>query len=301
MSIDLSHGRGSRCTRRTSARTSTCCACPAMQHVFIGHGDSDKLASVNPFSKVYDEVWMAGRRGPRPLRHRRRRRPRRGHRRGRAARSWRPSTSARRAPDAPVRPSSTPPPGRAGPTTRATPRSCTWGRRIVRALLDHAPAGPGDLQAAPAYRHPRQAATPRTPADPSRCCERPWHHGPRSARRTRRPAAARDGRPRPGLAAGGRSQAPGRHRAASRASLRLLQPGRPADHRHLQRGGGLHRQRQAVRGDQRGRACRETVFRERYPSSEAGYLLGEDLAELPAVLQALEHGPRTPWRAPGAS
>ncbi|MFF3447463.1 hypothetical protein ACFYXJ_10065 [Streptomyces sp. NPDC002667] len=36
---------------------------PTIQHVFIGHGDSDKLASVNPFSKVYDEVWTAGRAG----------------------------------------------------------------------------------------------------------------------------------------------------------------------------------------------------------------------------------------------
>ncbi|MGW1077614.1 hypothetical protein [Streptomyces sp. NPDC002537] len=33
---------------------------PTMKHVFIGHGDSDKSASVNPFSKVYDEVWTAG-------------------------------------------------------------------------------------------------------------------------------------------------------------------------------------------------------------------------------------------------
>jgi hypothetical protein len=33
---------------------------PNIQHVFIGHGDSDKQASVNPFSKVYDEVWVAG-------------------------------------------------------------------------------------------------------------------------------------------------------------------------------------------------------------------------------------------------
>ena len=56
---------------------------PTMKHVFIGHGDSDKLASVNPFTKVYDEVWTAGRAGPRPLRAGRRRRPRRGHRRGR--------------------------------------------------------------------------------------------------------------------------------------------------------------------------------------------------------------------------
>ncbi|MFE4669946.1 hypothetical protein ACFRI7_23915 [Streptomyces sp. NPDC056716] len=36
---------------------------PTIKHVFIGHGDSDKLASVNPFSKVYDEVWTAGRAG----------------------------------------------------------------------------------------------------------------------------------------------------------------------------------------------------------------------------------------------
>ncbi|MCN9239486.1 hypothetical protein NGF19_01585 [Streptomyces sp. RY43-2] len=36
---------------------------PTVKHVFIGHGDSDKLASVNPYSKVYDEVWTAGRAG----------------------------------------------------------------------------------------------------------------------------------------------------------------------------------------------------------------------------------------------
>ncbi|MFI6645660.1 CDP-glycerol glycerophosphotransferase family protein [Streptomyces sp. NPDC050504] len=33
---------------------------PGMRHVFVGHGDSDKAASVNPFSKVYDEVWVSG-------------------------------------------------------------------------------------------------------------------------------------------------------------------------------------------------------------------------------------------------
>lgn len=36
---------------------------PSMQHVFVGHGDSDKIASVNPFSKAYDEVWTAGKAG----------------------------------------------------------------------------------------------------------------------------------------------------------------------------------------------------------------------------------------------
>ncbi|HEX6445528.1 MAG TPA: hypothetical protein VF053_10600 [Streptosporangiales bacterium] len=36
---------------------------PGVRHVFIGHGDSDKTASFNPFSKVYDQVWVAGRAG----------------------------------------------------------------------------------------------------------------------------------------------------------------------------------------------------------------------------------------------
>lgn len=36
---------------------------PSIQHVFVGHGDSDKIASVNPFSKAYDEVWTAGKAG----------------------------------------------------------------------------------------------------------------------------------------------------------------------------------------------------------------------------------------------
>lgn len=33
------------------------------KHVFIGHGDSDKTPSFNPYTKVYDEVWVAGRAG----------------------------------------------------------------------------------------------------------------------------------------------------------------------------------------------------------------------------------------------
>ncbi|HVV75563.1 MAG TPA: CDP-glycerol glycerophosphotransferase family protein [Mycobacteriales bacterium] len=36
---------------------------PGVRHVFIGHGDSDKAASSNPFSKVYTEIWVAGRGG----------------------------------------------------------------------------------------------------------------------------------------------------------------------------------------------------------------------------------------------
>jgi hypothetical protein len=34
---------------------------PRVKHVFIGHGESDKIASVNPFTKVHDEIWVAGR------------------------------------------------------------------------------------------------------------------------------------------------------------------------------------------------------------------------------------------------
>jgi hypothetical protein len=33
---------------------------PAIKHVFINHGDSDKATSANPVSRVYDEVWVAG-------------------------------------------------------------------------------------------------------------------------------------------------------------------------------------------------------------------------------------------------
>ncbi|HVS67280.1 MAG TPA: CDP-glycerol glycerophosphotransferase family protein [Mycobacteriales bacterium] len=36
---------------------------PGVRHVFIGHGDSDKAASSNPFSKVYTEIWVAGQGG----------------------------------------------------------------------------------------------------------------------------------------------------------------------------------------------------------------------------------------------
>ncbi|MFC4586529.1 CDP-glycerol glycerophosphotransferase family protein [Sphaerisporangium corydalis] len=36
---------------------------PGLRSVFVGHGDSDKEASFNPFSKAYDEVWVAGRAG----------------------------------------------------------------------------------------------------------------------------------------------------------------------------------------------------------------------------------------------
>lgn len=33
---------------------------PEVRSVFVGHGDSDKPDSVNPFARVYDQVWVAG-------------------------------------------------------------------------------------------------------------------------------------------------------------------------------------------------------------------------------------------------
>ncbi|MGY1621907.1 hypothetical protein ACI789_06920 [Geodermatophilus sp. SYSU D00965] len=33
---------------------------PGLRSTFIGHGDSDKSASANPYSKAYDEIWVAG-------------------------------------------------------------------------------------------------------------------------------------------------------------------------------------------------------------------------------------------------
>ena len=111
---------------------------PTMKHVFIGHGDSDKLASVNPFSKVYDEVWTAGRAG----------RDRYaiadvGVRDDDIVEVGRPQLAPiqnrQDAPPAPARPPTdtarpccTRPPGRAGTATRATPRSCSPARTSSR-------------------------------------------------------------------------------------------------------------------------------------------------------------------------
>ena len=36
---------------------------PELMSAFIGHGDSDKSASNNPFSRAYDELWVAGEAG----------------------------------------------------------------------------------------------------------------------------------------------------------------------------------------------------------------------------------------------
>ncbi|MFI9200392.1 hypothetical protein [Streptomyces sp. NPDC053048] len=43
-----------------SGKTSQVLRMPSIKHAFINHGESDKLSSCNPYSKAYDEIWVAG-------------------------------------------------------------------------------------------------------------------------------------------------------------------------------------------------------------------------------------------------
>ncbi|MEV0278276.1 hypothetical protein AB0I22_18090 [Streptomyces sp. NPDC050610] len=43
-----------------SGKTSQVLRMPSIKHAFTNHGESDKLSSCNPYSKAYDEVWVAG-------------------------------------------------------------------------------------------------------------------------------------------------------------------------------------------------------------------------------------------------
>ena len=134
-----------------------------MKHVFIGHGDSDKLASVNPFSKVYDEVWVAGRAG----------RDRYaiadvGVRDEDIVEVGRPQL-------APIQSGRRRPRGPHVPTVLYAPTWEGWdddpgntslllaGENIVKQLLDGRPPGPRPVQAAPLHRHPQRQGGRRAP------------------------------------------------------------------------------------------------------------------------------------------
>ncbi len=43
-----------------SGKTSQVLRIPSIKHAFTNHGESDKLSSCNPYAKAYDEVWVAG-------------------------------------------------------------------------------------------------------------------------------------------------------------------------------------------------------------------------------------------------
>jgi hypothetical protein len=101
---------------------------PTMKHAFIGHGDSDKVASINPFGKAYDELWTAGKAG----------RDRWaladvGVRDEDVVEVGPSSTASRRPRPAAASPRScTRRPGRTGPTSRARPRSPSRARSSSR-------------------------------------------------------------------------------------------------------------------------------------------------------------------------
>ena len=104
--------------------------------MFIGHGDSDKAASINPFSKAYDQVWVAGQAGrDRYLR------AQVGVRDEDIVEVGRPQlTGIRTAGEAPrtgCSPCCTRRPGKGGPTSQ--PSFKVMGLRIVQALLDYSP------------------------------------------------------------------------------------------------------------------------------------------------------------------
>ena len=149
---------------------------PRVKHVFIGHGESDKVASVNPFTKVYDEIWVAGPDLPAALgRCGRRCAGRDGRRGGAPPAGARPASrraSPRPAADRPLRPD-------LGGVDRQPVRQLAAhdGSR-ARALAARAPhADPAALQAPPAHRHgvaggqggpPRDRRADRGPRRPAR-------------------------------------------------------------------------------------------------------------------------------------
>ncbi|MBB5074796.1 CDP-glycerol glycerophosphotransferase family protein [Nonomuraea endophytica] len=109
---------------------------PGMRSVFIGHGDSDKEASFNPFSRVYDEVWVAG-----PAGRDRYRRARVGVRDESVHEVGRPQLEGISAegPGLPYRTVLYAPTWEGWTDDLHHTSLTTMGPRIVRALLDHEP------------------------------------------------------------------------------------------------------------------------------------------------------------------
>ena len=281
---------------------------PGMAHVFIGHGDSDKVASINPFCKVYDEVWVAGPAG-----------------RERFARAMigvddRDVFEVGRPQLAPIergaRKTDEPITVLYAPTWEGwtddplNTSLITMGRAIVATILDHpdsvrliykphpltgrrsakasaeneaiiamidkanaaraagrstTPAADGTVDGRPRGQRRQQrdrgcTARVRTGGDRRRYRRRGRRRGDDRPRLGRYPCRWRTAGQRThramdddvlGVAPG--VDAPRRDRRAADA-LRLLQPHRPARHRHFQCGRRLSLQREAVRRDELGRA-----------------------------------------------
>ncbi|SDH78339.1 CDP-Glycerol:Poly(glycerophosphate) glycerophosphotransferase [Nonomuraea jiangxiensis] len=110
---------------------------PGLRSVFLNHGDSDKEASFNPFSRVYDEVWVAG-----PAGRDRYRRARVGVRDECVHEVGRPQLEgiSTAGPGLPYRTVLYAPTWEGWNDDLFHTSLLTMGPRIVRALLDHRPA-----------------------------------------------------------------------------------------------------------------------------------------------------------------
>ncbi|MGV9772314.1 CDP-glycerol glycerophosphotransferase family protein [Streptosporangium sp. NPDC003464] len=241
-----------------------------MRSVFVGHGDSDKEASFNPFTKVYDEVWVAGRAGrDRYLRARVGVRDEDIHEVGRPQ-----LTGVRTAgPGLPYRTVLYAPTWEGWTDDLFHTSIITMGPAIVRALLAHSPALRVIYKPHPltGYRNPaadrahREILAILEGAELSRSIAR-HPAGTAHAEPIRHQAVTG---PRPPL-----------YDCFNQADLMIadissvvadfIASGKPYMVTNV---AGLP----------------ERTFRERYPSAEAGYLLTEGLSELPAVLAGLDH------------
>ncbi len=110
---------------------------PTLRSVFLNHGDSDKEASFNPFSRVYDEVWVAG-----PAGRDRYRRAKVGVRDENIHEVGRPQLEgiSTEGPGLPFRTVLYAPTWEGWNDDLFHTSLVTMGPRIVRALLDHRPA-----------------------------------------------------------------------------------------------------------------------------------------------------------------
>ena len=221
---------------------------PGVTHVFIGHGDSDKSASFNPFSRVYTEVWVAGEAG-----RDRYRQARVGVRDEDIIEVGRPQL--------------------AGIEVVAEP----IGDREITVLYAPTWEGWTGEPSQPRWSAPDQrwssgwsgsrtcaSSTSRTHSR-GRSATKRRARMPRSARRWREAGSAQDGRrPIPDV-------------------VRVLQPGRPVGRGHLQRPVRLHLQREAVHRANLG-GLDEEGFRARYPSAGAAYLLDPAGDRIGAIL-----------------
>ncbi|MFJ2032330.1 CDP-glycerol glycerophosphotransferase family protein [Streptosporangium sp. NPDC087985] len=249
-----------------------------LRSVFVGHGDSDKEASFNPFTKVYDEVWVAGQAGrDRYLRARVGVRDEDIHEVGRPQLTGVHTTG----PGLPYRTVLYAPTWEGWTDDLFHTSIITMGTAIVRTLLARSPALRVIYRPHPltGYRNPaardahREILTMLERAELSRSI-------------ARHPAGTAQAEPIRHEAVTGPERS--LYDCFNQADLLItdisslvadfIASGKPYVVTNV---AGLP----------------ERAFRERYPSAEAGYLLTEDLEELPAVLAALERGGEDPLAA----